>query len=239
MPNWKDPSEYNFLDLADEETGRQRFCWEFMRRNQQYKQDYETAIHTKGLIFDPPKNNNESQTQWERRVILAGAEPQTYRQVVYYAAKWGMKSPIQDPAIDAPPIFLFPYPKSVTRLDQVDAYFHTNESEYAPVTLKSEYLMVVLSKNRSLDKQLKGLKAIMNKEITLMDKPKNKKFTHWKTYLRLHDAKSQNISSKEITKYIKEYGAVEGNTDNKYPHLVSDHNKSANDLLQNPLSILK
>lgn len=248
MPNWKKSEDYEFSFKSKSE-GRRRFCWEFMRRNPEYSSDYESTMQNQGPVYDPPKMEGESDKQWYARIIELGLDSGPLAPLVYYALKWGMQPPLQDPTNDEPPKFSCSYPKLIKRWDDITEFF-LEESPDAPITVGPGYATLVFNLNEPMKEQslradilMKAHKAELEKEgyEIKASKPKSEKFNKWRIYLRLLDALSTGADNKEIHKHIEDYAYMEYKVDIKYPvsNKIGTDTKVAQQLVNNPLLILK
>ena len=126
MPNWRNPSEYDFVDELDGPS----LAWEFLRRNQGYKFDFEGAFLEEAdwvefnarnvspndwnpaTYYLPDRESNESHISWVIRAIREGGVPRALSPTLYYAQKWNIVR-LVDPRENKRPTFRHPrnYPK--------------------------------------------------------------------------------------------------------------------------------
>jgi len=247
MPNWKSLDDYMFNYDSTEEW-RCKFCWEFMRRNTNYREDYQVAQHDDGPVYSPPKESNESDSHWMCRIMDNGKDPRKIAPIIFYAIKWAMRPPMQDPLIDNPPVFTSAYPILINRWEDLEQYFH--EVDETIVVQKSGFATIVFNLENSIKDQLEYANLVLNdyykeelnnKNIEVPKKPKSFKEKKWVTYLRLIDAKAAQADTNDIVKYIEEYTNLPKIHDGKSiaADRVSDHYKIARELMNNPLSILR
>jgi hypothetical protein len=200
-PDWKKAADYSFADALD----RHGWAWEFMRRNHEYKDDYDKAT-AGGYIYDPPKMAGEADQAWIARIVNTGDRPNKMRLAVALARKWHMSPPIQSPEIATPPNFDEGPPKRVG-YDQVGEYFEDEE----PFPPKKGYALLAFDLSRPLSNQV----ADANRHLTQLFqewkksggktvRPRNTSAVNWRVFLRIIDAE-ETATSKEIRGVIKDY----------------------------------
>jgi len=235
-PNWKQLDDYAFTDSLT----REGWCWEFMRRNPEYKKDYSEAKEKPGLIYDPPKLEGESNSEYMQRTIGQELDPTSCAAKVYYALKWGMEPPVQDPNCGDAPKFLLPFPQ-LTKWDDIGKYFQREES-VGPVLQSLQFPTLTFDLTRPLNPQVKQTKKIL-KELAV-DMSGRKQFNvlpeDWRCYLRLLDALNAMAKTKEIITVIEDYKKLDSTKFSGYKahDAVSDDKKAIKRLMDDPLRIL-
>jgi hypothetical protein len=213
MPDWRIPEDYSFTaDLNGEQ-----WAWEFLRRNPDYKDDYEASFEPDRLwldaprsrlnehaIFIPPKFDDETPLEWQRRTILAGtSSPLAYRPARYYGLHWPIAENIKAPSDNEPPLFLpaYEYPRLLDYSD-IDSLF-TFPGE-APESAHQEgaVAIVCLHLGKPIESQLEKVRRIYQRENESRnveaDEGTRLNVGRWTNYLRILDAKSADVTARDI-----------------------------------------
>jgi len=235
MPDWKKKEEYDFTQSLD----RSGWAWEFMRRNKLYKSDWEEAS-AGGVVYQPPKNEGETDQVWMVRVSLSGHHPMKVVKTTTFARKWRMRPPILNPYASNAPKFDIAYPK-IVGYEEMREYFE-DEEPFLPLR---NFAVLVFDLTREMSAQLAYANARLHeasKELKKIEifKPKNILPGKWKNCLRLLDAEMANATSKEIRSVIKQYHPASENPLDKKTAAdkFHDHRKTARFLRDHPLLIL-
>ncbi len=238
MPDWKKPEDYEYPDDLD----RCGWTWEFLRRNPEYRQEFEKSQKLHLPIYDPPKHKGESDNAWMHRVIREDRDPKQLHPYVYYAIKWRMQPPIHDPENNQPPVFLSPFPVEAHRWDHLSDYY-INEADEAPTTQRTEYSVLVFDLRRPIKEQLRQARLQLKVRESQVQKSEHRNLqpSQWQIYLRLLDAKEAGAGTKDIIQNIDDYAVLPNSAADGYiaDDRVSDNLQAARKLMNNPLSILK
>jgi hypothetical protein len=228
MPNWKNKAEYEWLEKAT----RTEWVWQFLRRNAQYRADFEAA-NQPGEIYDPPKNPGETDSQWRHRALVEVNGPRKVNRQSFYAEKWQILPPLPDPANGEAPRFRREYPR-VAAWDEIDKFFVETNGERVPenFALVAFDLRYPIEISESLQSSLERLQKFVEARTLRNQSPK------WIAYLRVLDALDSGASSAEIRSVMKEYEVIDGDK-HRSSDRYSDHKKAAEQLQADPLSVLK
>lgn len=96
-PYWETAGDYAYTKSLD----RVGWAWEFLRRNPEYRKDFEALScgEFDEWAYEPPKKTSETVTQWVSRCILEnGSDPQRFRPEHNLARKWGLSDRLYHPA---------------------------------------------------------------------------------------------------------------------------------------------
>ena len=203
-PNWKHPSDYP--KKADDLTP-QAWAWEFLRRNPDYRSDYnkvQTAlakVKAKGppapgswlarpddpaadpetRIYDPPLEPNESLHAWRMRSLLDGRDPKDYPLKLWYARKWKLRELVDpDESYTADVCFEVPSYPTLVQWEDLAAYFGPSDNNFTPV---APYAVIVFDVGESIKAQVASAhKVLMEarrqfKQRGLLDPKKGKSWT--------------------------------------------------------------
>jgi len=233
--NWINAKNYKFTADLD----RDGWAWEFLRRNVEYQAEYEKAAKCGDPVYDPPKLDNESDSQWIGRVIQDDTEPRKSHPLIGLAVKWGLAI-LQDPAGKSVPEFLPAYP-FLPEWSALDALYG-REIDDAPIRMKPDVAVIAFDVSRPLSKQLDLAKRLFfSRQADVTARRKNWKPGNWTLYLRLLDAKVAGAATSEIIAAIDEYSVLPNDAASGYlaDDRVSDHLKQARRLCSDPLSVLR
>lgn len=220
-----------------------------MRRNPEYRRDYADAQSDFSPIYNPPMLEGESLSAYLARISKDGVEPVRIRRTTFYANKWHMTPDLSDPYGDELPIFQLPYPR-FTEWEDIGGSFHPDAEDnsdernvaVAPQVQNPRYPTLTFDLTLPLKAQvvqastlLEGLKwkGEIPKKSNLMED----KFVR---YLRLLDARNAGAKTKEIIEIIEDYKNLDSSRFKSYQaqDTVSDNDKAANRLMNEPLRIL-
>ena len=237
MFNWKDSNQYKHLKSGD--VPRETWCWEFMRRNEEYQSNYDEAQTSNKRIYEPPKENNETDNHWRTRVELTDAEPLKLSMGVYYARKWKLVGSLQNPKDAEPPAYLSLFPK-IPNWEELDKYYHSLSVD-SPVTHVPGFATVIFDLGIPIDGQLSTAKKLIEKHKVSEKKKANKYVvSEWPLYLKVFDAKKAGAENNEIISILSEYKNLDNSAENGYQvsKKISVHYKAAKKLISSPLAIL-
>ena len=232
---WHDPKNYEFPDVER----RERWAWEFLRGNEKYKSDYAIAEADESAIYDPPKDEGESDQHWMSRIVNEGGEPRAMRPSIALAIPWGLPK-MHDPAVNDPPTFVEAYPYGPSWSDIQELYYC--ESDEAPMVQRPDIAVLAFSLNDPIAQQIKLAQDILrNRQASKPPQRKHRQEKLWPLYLRLLDATSSGATPGDIIKKIKHYEWMGKDAASGYQarDSVSDHLKAARDLRDYPLRILR
>ncbi len=94
LPEWKNLEDYAFMEGEKPEA----WAWEFLRRNPDYRTDWQQAkVSGEKHIYDPPKKAGELEDQWMWRIgVKENGNPQKILRKTFLARKWGLEQ-LYDP----------------------------------------------------------------------------------------------------------------------------------------------
>ena len=175
MPDWRKKEDYAFTEALD----RRGWTWEFMRRNESYRTDYESFVSTHARIYEPPRLEGESVTDWALRAERQGTEPVSVNRKWFYASKWGIWPPMKDPSDDIAPEFRLPYPKVVSS-EEVADYFGPavssiatkEEQPFAPVEPAFDRPILAFHLWQPLKPQMQQAKRVLKEMQKALERKK-------------------------------------------------------------------
>ena len=230
MADWKNAADYKFPDAQR----RERWVWEFMRRNTKYRADFASV---------PTSTKKQLDTLKEKKG-LGGARP-AFPPAKVLGRTWLLDGPIQDPADDSVPVFRFPIP-GAPLLSQLVRYYEEPDDE-GWAHPRPHFSVLVFHLDQDLESQLKAASRMLKKsQKALSHEPekRNLRVSQFRTYLRVLDAKSfdPEPSTEEIVTNIAAYKSVAKKTTAEWEYaaqkrVLKDFHK-AEKLVANPWSIL-
>lgn len=230
-PNWQIKEDYSFTETLTPEG----WAWEFLRRNPDYRQDYQEVnesllnieqehgqldrLSTNQLaeipgacIFQPERDEQETLAEWNRRCIREGIQPKIYSVSVWRARQWGINGRMLDPNTEetlAPKFIIIPRHPRLVFYDECPDYFAVNSEGHEP-----NYPLVLAAFDLTLDlkKQTDEIRSSLSsikKELKKIDKSMFPSYSHqtgrWLNYLRILDADSENVRAAEIGEVLFGY----------------------------------
>jgi len=207
MPNWKNAGDYDFAAKLD----GGGWAWEFLRRNKGYRDAYLDLAST-------PKKSGRFLSVAESEAAAAARE------------RWRLAQPLQDPAVDSPPLFeSAPYSPSI--LDSVSDYFtyvegsgdvENGQQGFAEVVRRPEFAIVVFDLRQTWSAQVdkaKKLYELRRKEsrTQIADEAAPRKPSDWPLYLRLLDARLAGAKPKTVKATIDRYVKIAASADGSNP----------------------
>lgn len=224
-PDWRSDADYEFTKELD----RAGWAWEFLRRNNEYRSDYEALIDGQSDMRRKTPHLRTSADVVEHGPDVISAEEAL-------GLKWRMERAV-DPDGGRAPQFTSIYPKELG-WDDVRGFFGT-EKDGAPVVTQSPFLVLAFDLSGDADTQVEKTRRILaaradNEKVAL----RRLRF-QWTYYLRLLDA-DDDVSSKEIIGHVADYQQIENEVETGYKGTdrISDHKKAAKLLRDDPLSII-
>ncbi|MGA8709216.1 MAG: DUF6499 domain-containing protein [Steroidobacteraceae bacterium] len=237
MPDWQNPSDYSFTAKLNDSG----WAWEFLRRNAQYRKDYEkvttklavkaSAVShlTYGLTLDSP----EADIRWD------------------LGLHWWIFGPIRDPSCDAHPRFLTGFPLQPDSIE-IGTYFsrrpdHAGLEEATtpheiPRVQRSEFATLLFDLRKPWGAQGRRAQMIFTTRQTALSAvmkktPPHKGSHNWPTYLRVIDAREAKQTSVQIAKVLlaDKFGNKSGSDPAKK---IEKYWEQAKRLRADPLSIL-
>lgn len=230
VPNWKDATAYEFLKAKNPPWPWLAF--EFLRRNPEYQAAYaawrKTSEELKkrpspwqlklnepmGWFFDPPLNEGESVSDWERRVAAEGGFPKQEHYLTYLRDRFGISPSPMDPSEPAPlPPRFTPVadPPFFPDLDEVGEFYGSSDDEahYPSHLPKKPLVTVTFDVSRPLDPQLRAAKEYLktakadaaeegNYPPTYNEKRKEYRVPDLILLLRVLDGEAQGASPGEM-----------------------------------------
>ena len=232
MPNWTLASDYDFVGQLDA-TG---WCWQFMRRNPAYREDFAEASKPYHIFYDPPLLEGESLLEYVERTGNEDPSPAD----MHFARKWAQLVPMQDPDVDSPPAFVLEFPRNVG-YDEALQYFE-RPTDIAPIVPREPFLVMVFRSDRPVKPQVAQAERLLsNVHDGGYPKSASVQSKVWPTYLRLLDALEAGAEPSQIKDTIEDYATLDSTVETGYQQsdTFSDHKKRALALRNDPLSILK
>lgn len=235
LKDWKNEEEYKYLDKYTAES--ELWAWEFLRRNAEYRKDWNTAFVIWG------KNNKSDAPNYWAQLFGSSCSSENYRPetILFNDArnKWGLLfNEIIDPDVDKP---LVEYPYSL--FYTYGYYYEKDDLDNLP-DLKSTEVLAVFDMAKPIQQQLEYFKAILedyqNDLIAystlripyVINKP-----IYWKDQLRIFDAKAAGSTDKEIAPVIyneETYNNAQKKVKNGYKSAVNMINGGYRNILQRP-----
>ena len=207
-PDWKCIEDYDYIDQEDPVV----WAWEFLRRNRNYRDDYE-ALKSGALkepFYDPPKKENETKKEWQHRCIQSDVEPRIFPPAIYLPRKWGLKHRMRNPALNAlelkakdtsvefeaefRPIIL----KTWDQVEELPVY----DSELGDVLISDDKLVAVLDLTLPIPPQIKELKKVAEKSKVKATGTMKPKATAFLQGIRALDGLDAEASPHEIGKVL-------------------------------------
>lgn len=221
MPDWRKREDYNF----PKSFSGSGWAWQFLRRNPDYRADYESLtellqrlapeygsldepqvwkrlMNVPGAIgYDPPRLEDESDVEWSRR--CGYLNPKKQRIDLFLQRRWGIRGTLPNPLTEnlIEPVFYDPrdWPRLVT-LDECSDYFLDEGYEH-------EYPNVLFAFNVGLplNNQISRLRSLVG-EILKVRKEQGLeshigKWQHrdqWVKYLRVLDGYEDGATTIDI-----------------------------------------
>lgn len=219
--NWKDPKDYEFANTLN----GKKWAWEFLRRNPDYIQEWKKELpleleRIKELLSDPKTKDApelegyRKSTPESRQFFIPG------HSLDKYFKKWGILN-LVNPAQDNP--FRNPFNQFLSFENKTVQGGSIGYSKYIDDNPYDPYVSVVFDMTHPLTPQIayaQELLLIIQKDLvkdgkTFINKPKKHK-DNLIEYLRILDAKAENVSNEEIARVMfpnlkNEYPGYAGN----------------------------
>ncbi len=198
LPDFTNEDEYSFLDSASPEV----WAWEFLRRNPEYKKDwdrYVTYLHCKETYKSNLQEISEKTKKIYAEKIKEGVNylSPPKGEIELLANKWNLNW-LYDPSksYEQGVYFLkvIPFPQHIYFADHMDEFLETKEfsADYSELIVKENFATLVFDLSYPLAKQLTAANETL-KKLAKQHKPEQKnedalKPTFWKRHLRVLDA---------------------------------------------------
>jgi GrpB-like predicted nucleotidyltransferase (UPF0157 family) len=228
VPNWKDPTDYNFTSQLT----REGWVWEFLRRNPQYRAAYAAVDE---------KHKKASERSGKKPGM--GGRPLFAAQRIL-GRNWRFAGDAQSPADDAVPDFRIDVP-AMPSASEVQLYFETPDAIGQARQLPG-YAVLVYNLWGDLDEQhgfASHLLRVRQREEGYERRKRNLNRKQLATYLRLLDAKSNGADTKAILDHIAAYASVVDKTGAEHgfqaQKRIARDLKQANALVDDPWSLLR
>jgi len=196
LPDWTKPGDYAFLNDA----ALAVWAWEFLRRNDDYRQDWsDIATKKYRYHYSPPMLAGEDEGQWAARAMYeldVDHIKTLYRK--YIAKKWGVQQ-CYDPNLPYHPSigFIKPgseFPRLILMPDEFDALVVTEETDSIP-HVAYDYAVIAFDIKRSFGKQVEAAAARFQQRKQYLQKHKlvkpdghGNKAHKWIRHIRVLDA---------------------------------------------------
>lgn len=231
MPNWKDPTDYDFT----RQLTREGWVWEFLRRNPQYR-----------AAFAGVEKNHKKASKKSGKAPGIGGRP-LFPAKRTLGEKWRFAGDAQSPADDAVPTFRRDLP-NMPLLNEVQRYFESPDA-IGQARQRPGYAVLVFDLRGEVDEQLASawhLLRVLQKEGGYQKKKRNLNRKQLVTYLRLLDAKPTKegtTCTKAIVKHIAAYASVVDKTvaaeSYQAQKRIARDRKQAEALVDDPWSLLR
>ena len=231
MPDWKNSSAYAFTSHLND-VG---WTWEFMRRNEKYRDDFAMAVKT----LKPKSPGN-----W----LSHSAPPLDVWWTL--GAQWWIRGPIRDPAGNNPPMYFRHFPllpnskdlKSFFRKAAVSDDWEGADSDDIPDEQLPEFVTLVFQLRKPLAAQIRRASELLKQKqsmipTTAIKAPPHKGSENWPTYLRLLDAREAKVPFAQIAATLLA-GKFVSKTGYAPVKKIEKQCGSARVLRDNPLSLL-
>jgi hypothetical protein len=248
MLDWKNSDLYP----TGNEVPPERWAWEFLRRNADYRADFEKmtselatlasndptektnslerAPNCKLNVYEPPPLQGESLNSWRRRCVFSGVDPQVTPRKQWYAKRWHLHQMV-DPdeqfgnAVRFQPLA---YPKAVT-WEEVGDYFAGDEENFS---LHVGYAVLAFDLSKPIKQQLTKAEHFLQAKKKEQAKALNIKRAsnrqqNFPTYLRVLDALGAGVKPKQIADELFPHKNKDSGPEQKGTKHVSDLKKSA------------
>jgi hypothetical protein len=219
--NWKELKDYEFTQTLNSK----KWAWEFLRRNPDYIKEWEKELpleqaRIKKLLSDPETkaakylDGYRKNTPESSHFIIPG------QSLDKYFKKWGILN-LVNPAQDDPfpnPFNQFPsFEYGTVRGGNIGHGKYINDNPLGP------YVSIVFDITRPLKPQFAYAQKILletqkdqTKEGKISISKINKHKDNWVEYLRILDAKAENVSNEEIARVMFP------NLSNEYPRYAGN-----------------
>lgn len=192
-PNWRNPDDYAFKPNIW--TKREFFAWEFLRRNPEYQKTWNKEIEL--YKTKKQKLNIDVDSFWSTII------PDDPSILEHWSIPW-----LCDPDLDTPHIFF----RNCIGLNEKTASWMGVPKElleyYGTLIIPEDMVGFLFDLRRPLDSQLKiALKKLKYIQKNLQNAGLEKirshdRFDDWKNYLRIYDARLENVKYKDIAQAI-------------------------------------
>ena len=229
MANWLNAADYKF----DDRKRRERWAWEFMRRNPNYISDFASI----------PELTKKQLERYKEKTGGSASPRPAFPPSKTLGMKWGLKGGMQDPSENALPIFASPSPDAPS-FDEL-ARFYDDLDEMGNNAPRDNFAVLVFRLYDDISEQVKSADRMlrrMQEKRGLKPREHNLRPRDFARYIQLLDAKSAKASTKEIVKHMHSYKSVADKTGASYDYqahkrINKDMNK-AKSLVALPLSLL-
>ncbi len=196
--DWKNEKDYDYMDNHTPEL----WAWEFLRRNPEYRKDWDTA-----LAIWKKNNKSDAPNYWAPLFGSSCSEENHQPDTLSFSgarSKWGLYiDEIINPDIDKP---LVEYPYSL--FYTYDSFYEKDDFHLLP-ELNDLECVTVFDLAKPIQQQLEHFKSILEDyqsslaAYTELEIPKVKnKSIYWKDYIRILDAYEANAEKKDIASVI-------------------------------------
>ena len=207
--DWKNPDDYAYTSQLDDAG----WDWEFLRRDEEYVDDYHKYLNDKEENPQPEKGNTflfrttalppecaENKKGWVKDCILCGERPERHSAEAWYGRKWGLKKIVSPEALYDPTTIQFTFhnkwPQPILN-DQIQDYFYQPDDPHAPHLPITTLKLLAFDLSVPLKQQLEKAENYLLKEkkrletAEKVDSSSHRNRTDiWPRYLRILDAKS-------------------------------------------------
>jgi hypothetical protein len=195
--DWRNVKDYDYMDNHTPEL----WAWEFLRRNPEYRKDWEEAFAIWG------KNKSDAPNHWAHLFGSSCSTEKCQPETLSFESarvKWQLFQPeIINPDIDKPP-FEYPFPLFYTY-----GYYYSKDELYLLSNLNDSEVVAVFDLAKPIQQQLEHFKSILEEEQNDLVKHseleipvvKNKP-GYWKDQLRIFDAITAGSDEREIASVI-------------------------------------
>ena len=197
LPDWTNPDDYAFLDNATPEV----WAWEFLRRNPEYKKDWENYI--KSDVNMNPSGFKLEQNSNKIKKLYAVMEkegihyfPPPKGNIELYANKWCLNwfyDPQKQYQQGVKFIKVIPFPQHIYLAEDMDEFLVDKEmGNTNALIVKEDFVALVFDFSYPITKQLQIAKKTLNQLIKRYEATEKEedavKPSFWKRHLRVLDA---------------------------------------------------
>ena len=247
MLDWTNPDLYP----TGNEVLPERWAWEFLRRNPEYRADFqkmtselatlasnvptentnwlERAPNWKLNVYEPHPLLGESLKSWRLRCVTLGVYPQVTPRKQWYAKRWHLHRMVDPDETFGNAIRFEPlaYPKAVT-WEGVGDYFAGDEENFS---LRLPYVVLAFDLSKPIKQQLTKaehfLQAKKKQAKALNIKRSSNRQQNFPTYLRVLDALGAGVKPKQIADELFPHKNKDSGPEQKGTKHVYDLKKSA------------
>lgn len=216
QPDWRNPQDYTFAEKLD----GPGWAWEFLRRNLNYRQDWDIASERqiqfdqfqKGsqfnthnnpfAMFDPPLAAGQTPVQW---ILQSGVECNS--PLKGYGKLWGLERRIQNPTSQDIPAFKKLTGARMLHLEECERFYYPVDPDSDQLEQLGNIAVLAVDLKQPDTSITEAIKNILNAErrkrcINKISQRHFSKRENWITYLRIMDAITEGEPNAVIAKVL-------------------------------------